>query len=202
MLFGLAPALQAVRHGSGEDLKLNPRTVAGAGPRRGLKDGLIAMQVALSLLLLVAGGLFIRTIQNLRSQDVGFRAANVLSVQIGSQREYRPPWASVIVRLLRRTEAIPGVKVASVSFVETLADDGSGISGLEFAGYPQAEDQRARANWVGPGYFKTSGIPLLEGREFSQADDYRAQKVAIINQAMARHYFGNRSCRGATIRVE
>ena len=109
MLFGLAPALQAVRHGSGADLK-HPRTVVGAGRRRGLKDGLIAMQVALSLLLLVAGGLFIRTIQNLEIRTYGFRAANVLSVQIGSQRGYQPQWASVIVQLLRRMEAIPGVK--------------------------------------------------------------------------------------------
>ncbi len=136
-------------------------------------------------------------IQNLKTQDVGFRAANVLSVQVGSEREYQPPWASVIVLLLRRTEAIPGVQVASVSFNPTLANDGSDVSGLKFDGYPPTmEDQRAHANWVGPDYFETSGIPLLEGREFSLADNSNAQKVAILNQTMARHYFGNRPAVG------
>lgn len=197
VLFGLAPALRAVRRGTGAWLALNSRILAGHGRRLGLKDGLIAMQVALSLLLLVVGGLFIRTIQNLKTQDVGFRAANVLSVQVGSQREYRPAWASVIVALLRRTEAIPGVRAASVSFNETLANDSSGVNGLKFDGYPPTrENQRADANWVGPNYFEMSGIPLLAGREFSLADNSNARKVAILNQTLARHYFGNRPAVG------
>ena len=197
VLFGLAPALQPVRQGAGAGLKLNSRIFAGRGRRWGLKDGLIAMQVALSLLLSVVGGLFIRTIQNLKTQDVGFRAANVLSVQVSSQREHQPNWASVIVPLLGRMKAIPGVHVASVSFNEILANNSSGVSGLKFDGYPPTrEDQRALANWVGPNYFETSGIPMVEGREFSLADDSNAQKVAILNQTVARHYFGNRPALG------
>jgi len=197
VLFGLAPALQAVAQRAGAGLKLNMRVTAGRERRRGLKDGLIAMQVALSLLLLVVGGLFIRTIRNLKTQDVGFRAANVLSMQITSQSQYQPPWANVIVELTRRTEAIPGVRAASVSFIQTLANDGSGVSGLKFDGYPPtSENQRARANWVGPKYFTAAGIPLIEGREFSSADNSTAQKVAIINQTMAHHYFGNRPAVG------
>jgi predicted permease len=118
-------------------------------------------------------------------------------VQIGSEREYHPSWASVIPRLLRRAEAIPGVQVASVSFNPTLANEGSGVSGLKFDGYPPTrEDQRAQANWIGPNYFRTSGIPLLEGREFSLADNSNAQKVAILNRTMARHYFINRPAVG------
>jgi putative ABC transport system permease protein len=197
VLFGLAPALQAVRRSAGAGLKLNLHIFAGRGRRWGLKDGLIAMQVALSLLLLVVGGLFIRTIQNLKTQDVGFHAVNVLSVQLSPQREFKPNWASVIAQLLRRTEAIPGVQVASVSFTDILANDGSGVRGLKFDGFPPTkETQRAGANWVGPNYFETSGIPLLEGREFSPADNSTAQKVAIINQTMARQYFGNRPAAG------
>ncbi len=192
VLFGLAPALQAARQGAGLGLKLNSHFLSARRRAWGLKDGLIAMQVALSVLLLVVGGLFIRTLENLKTQDLGFRAANVLSVQIGSEREYQPPWANVIVALLRRTEAIPGVDVASVSFNEILADDDSGVSGLKFDGYPPSrENQRAHANWVGPKYFETSGIPMVEGREFSLVDNSNAQRVAILNQTMARHYFGN-----------
>ena len=196
VLFGLAPAIKAVRYNA-EALKLTTHQLSDRQRRWGLKDGLIAIQVALSLVLLVVGGLFIRTIRNLKTQDVGFRAANVLSVQLSSQREYQPNWASVIVTLLRRTEAIPGVQVASVSFNKILANDGSGVSGLKFDGYPPTrENQRAQANWVGPNYFETSGITLLEGRGFSPADTSTAQKVAIINQTVARHYFGNRRAVG------
>jgi len=78
-----------------------------------------------------------------------------------------------------------------------LADDGSGVNGLKFDGYPPTrEDQRAQANWVGPNYFKTSGIPMLDGREFSLADNSKAQKVAILNHTIVRHYFGKRSAVG------
>ena len=190
VLFGLAPALMAVRQGVGGVSSL---IVASRGRRSRLREGLIAIQVALSILLLVVGGLFIRTIQNLKTQDVGFRAANVLSVQLGSERDYRPHWASVIVALLQRMEAIPGVQAASASFNETLANNSSGVSGLRFDGYPPArEKERTNANWVGPRYFETAGIPLVEGREFSLADNSQARKVAIINQTVARRYFGNR----------
>jgi putative ABC transport system permease protein len=196
-LFGMAPVLQTLSKRAGAGLKPNVAVVARRARRWKLKDGLIAIQVALSLLLLVVGGLFIRTIQNLKNQDLGFHARNVLSVQVNWQREYQPNWASVIVPMLRRTQAIPGVHVASVSFNEILANDGSGVSGLKFDGHPpKRESQRAGANWVGPNYFETSGIPLLEGREFSQADNSTAHKVAIINQTMAHQYFGNRSALG------
>jgi predicted permease len=197
VLFGLAPALHAVRRGVSGGLKLGPRTFEGRGRHWGFQDGLIAMQVALSLLLLVVGGLFVRTLQNLKTQDLGFRARNVLSVQLGSGTEHQPPSASVIVPILQRTQTIPGVQAGSFSFLSTLADDGSGVNGLKFDGYPPAkENQRAQANWVGPNYFKTSGIPMLEGREFSLADNSKALKVAIVNQAIARHYFDNRSAVG------
>lgn len=192
VLFGLAPAIQAVRENVGETLKLTAHHFSGRRRRWGLKDGLIGMQVALSFVLLVVGGLFIRTLQNLKTQDVGFRAGNVLCLQIDSQRGYQPPWGNLILQLLQRTQAVPGVQAASVSFNGTLANEGSGVSGFKVEGLPPTtEEQRARANWIGPRYFETSGIPLLEGREFSAADSSKTQRVAIINQTMVRHYFGN-----------
>ena len=197
ILFGLAPALQAVRGNTGEALKLTSSHIAVRRRSLGLKDGLIAIQVALSLVLLVAGGLFVRTLQNLKTQDTGFRAANVVCLQIDAQREYQPQWASVIVELLRRVEAVPGIQSASVSFNGTLADEGSGVSGFKFEGFPATnEDQRSNANWIGPRYFETLGIPLLEGREFSPADNSRTQKVAILNRTLARRYFGGRHAVG------
>ena len=196
LLFGLAPAILALRENTGEALKVTHQ-VAGRRRRWGLRDGLIAVQVALSLVLLVAGGLFIRTLQNLKMQDTGFRAANVICLEIDSQREYQPQWSSLILPLLRRIEAVPGIEAATVSFNGTLADEGSGVSGFKVDGDSStAEIQRAAANWVGPRYFETLGIPLLEGREFSPADNAGAQKVAIINQTMARHYFGDHHALG------
>jgi predicted permease len=197
VLFGLAPAIQAVRENVGETLKLTARHFSGRRRHWGLKDGLIGMQVALSFVLLVVGGLFVRTLQNLKTQDVGFRAANVLCLQIDSQRGYQPPWGSLIIQLLQRTEAIRGVQAATVSFNGTLTNDGSGVSGFKVEGLPPITgEQRARANWIGPRYFETSGIPLLEGREFSPADNSKTQRVAIVNQTMASHYFGNHRAAG------
>jgi putative ABC transport system permease protein len=197
LFFGLAPAMQAVRRGAGVALNLSSRALAGRGRRWGLKDGLIAMQVALSLLLLIVGTLLIRTIRNLKSQDVGFHAANVLSVQIAAEHGYQPAWSNVITEVLRRSQAIPGVQAASVSFMPTLSNEENGVTGLKFEGLPATtEKQRARANWIGPRYFETSGIPLIEGREFSAADNATSQKVAMINQAMVRRYFAGRHAVG------
>jgi predicted permease len=193
VLFGLAPALQAARHG-GVGLNPNSQFRVGRSRRWALKDILIVMQVALSALLLIVGGLFVRTLENLKTQDIGFQAAKVLSVQIGSDGGHRPLTASSIVPLLQRIEAVPGVRVGSFSFIPTLAADGSGVNGLRFEGYPAtAENQRAHANWVGPNYFAAAGIPLVEGRDFSIADNSSAQRTAVLNQTIARHYFGDRS---------
>jgi predicted permease len=192
MLFGLAPALQAVWRSSSAGLKADGRILAGHGRRFVIKDSLIAIQVALSLLLLIVGGLFIRTIQNLKDQDVGFRPGNVLTVQISSQSDNQPNWATVIGPLLQRTQAIPGVKIASVSFNEILANESSGVMGISFDGYSAPkEPQKIGANWVGPNYFATSGIAILEGREFSYSDNAGTQRVAIINETMARKYIGS-----------
>jgi predicted permease len=194
VLFSLAPALKATWQSVNAGLRLDSPHLVGRGRRGGLKDRLIAVQVALSLLLLVVGGLFIRTLQNLKTQDLGFRPVDMLSVQVRSENEYQPPTARAIVPLLHRMDAIPGVQVATFSFAPTLADDGSSVNGLKFEGYPRtSENQRAQANWVGPDYFRTAGIPLLEGRDFSMADNSNAPRAAILNRTMALHYFGNRT---------
>jgi predicted permease len=193
VLFGLAPALQAARQG-GVGPNPNSQFRVRRSRRWMLKDFLITAQVALSVLLLIVGGLFVRTLENLKTQDIGFQAANVLSVQVGSESGHQPLTANAVVALLERMEALPGVRASSFSFSPTLAGGGNGVNGLKFDGYPPTtKNQRIRANWVGPNYFATSGIPLLEGRDFSPADNSNAQKVAILNQTISRGYFNNRS---------
>jgi predicted permease len=196
ILFGLAPAIQAVRRDVGPTLKMNSRTMVGQGRPWALRNVLIIIQVALSLVLLAGGGLFIRTLRNLKTMDAGFVADNVLLVGIGPHRGGQE--ANLAARLLERVVAIPGVRSASVSFNATLGDTGSGVYGLEIEGYtPRSkEDQQARADWVGPDYFETLGIPLLQGREFSLTDTANSERVVIINQTMARYYFGDRPAVG------
>ena len=201
LVFGLVPALQAVRRDVSAALKSGPRS-ADSGIRHGtLKDALIAAQVALSLLLLVTGGLFLQTLRNLRGQDTGYRTAQVLNVELGAQRGYRPEWPTLIAQLLERTRALPGVQSATVSYFGILSDAGGGVGGLKVDSYTPAttEDSRARADWVGPAYFETAGIPLLEGREFTMSDNPGARKVIIVNQTLARHFFGNRTPVGRQI---
>jgi predicted permease len=196
VLFGLAPALQAARQG-GVGLIHNSQFRVGRSHRWLLKDVLIAAQVALSVLLLIVGGLFVRTLENLKTQDIGFQATNVLSLQIASESGHQPVSANQIALLLQSVNAIPSVRVSSFSFNPTLAMDGSGVQGLKFDGdSTSTHNQHVRANWVGPNYFATSGIPLTEGRDFSPTDNSNAQKTAILNQTIARHYFGDRSAIG------
>jgi hypothetical protein len=90
LLVGLVPAIDAVRENVGEPLKLNAPSISFGRSAFGLRGGLLAFQAALSMVLLVVGGLFVRTLQNLKNQDFGFRVANVLSVQLDTQGHYRP----------------------------------------------------------------------------------------------------------------
>jgi len=201
VLFGLAPALDAIRENASEVLKRNASRLSSHGRRWGLRDALLTFQVALSMILLVIGGLFIRTLENLKNQDLGVRVSNVLGVQLDVQREHQPAWPGLMAELLRRAEAIPGVKSASASFNGTLAN-ASGINGFQFEGQPATEEeQRAAANWVSAKYFETLGIPLVEGREFLPSDNANSQRVAIINRTMARRYFGNGHAVGRHFRI-
>ena len=183
VLFGLTPAIHAVRQNVGETLK------AGG---LGLRGGLVAAQIALSMVLLVVGGLLVNTLRNLRHQDLGFRPDHVLSVQLSPQTGYRPDWSTRMPELLRRAEAIPGVRSACASFDGALGS-AAGIRGFRFesSALPSGEEPRAAASWISPRYFETLGIPLFEGREFSARDNAASSPVAIVNRTMARRYTGS-----------
>jgi predicted permease len=191
LLFGVAPAIHAVRGNVGEALKMNASGTSFGRGGLGLRGGLVAAQVALSMLLLVVGGLFVHTLQNLKNQDLGLRAGNVLSVQLAPQGQYQPAWPTLVMELLRHAEAAPGVKSACASFDAALGNAG-GIRGFRLEGSPAptGEDQRAGANWVSPRYFESLGIPLLEGREFSLSDTASTLPVVIVNRTMARRFTG------------
>jgi predicted permease len=201
VLFGLAPALRTVKTRAAGALLNRTRSVAGADRRWTLREAFIIVQVALSLILLACGAMLVRTVISLQGQDLGMRTENLLVASLNSDRGYRPDLSVVLRPLLERVRALPGVETASAAAFGTLGNQG-GVYGLEVDGYtPQTEqDRRARADYVGPDYFRTAGISLIAGREFSWADQARSPRVAIVNQTMARFYFGEESVVGRRFR--
>jgi putative ABC transport system permease protein len=191
LLFGLAPAWSACASGPASSL----RDAGRAGEtrlRRLFGKSLVVAQVALSVGLLSAAGLFIGHLSNLRRLDLGFRRDHVLLLTLDPARSgYSPAQLShAYQELLGHLEAIPGVRSATISGPGPLS--GAGASRfVTVAGHPERPEDRRYVfvDWVAPKYFETLGTPLLAGRDFSFEDRDRP-RVAIINQSMARYYFG------------
>jgi len=190
LLFGLAPAWNAFASGPATSLRESGR----AGETRlGRLFGrsLVVAQVALSVGLLSAAGLFIGHLANLKHLDLGFRRDHVLLVNLDAARSgYNGEQLSRAYReLLGRLEKIPGVRSATISAPTPI----SGAGATRFAnveGHPERPEDRRyiSVSWVAPKYFETLGTPLLVGRDFTFEDRGRP-RVAIVNQAMARYYF-------------
>jgi predicted permease len=191
LLFGAAPAWRATRATA---LRSSPHIVAGEGGV--MRRALIAMQVALSTVLLAASFMFVGTIRNLVHQDHGFRADHSLLIPVVKERGYRPNFSVIVPELLGRVSSVPGVTSATVALGGTLG----AIGGVRAQIEGSATRDRLDADWVGPQYFRTAGIRLIAGRDFSQLDDERHQKVVIVNQTMARRYFGDARALGRHVR--
>ena len=191
ILFGLAPAWQAARGGAVQ----GSSRVVGHSRVWGLRGALIVVQVALSLVLLAGSVMFVRTLRNLESQDLGFRADHVLLVPIVSERGYRPTLSTLVPRLLERVSAVPGVASASMALGGTL----NNIGGARVQVEGSAAQDRMSADWVGPDYVRTAGMTLVAGRDFALSDNEQGQKVVIVNQTMARKYFGDRDALGRRV---
>ena len=195
MLFGLAPALRFTRLDLAPALKEGARsTITGAsGERRfGMGKALVVFQVALSLLLLVGAGLFVRTLEKLEHQDLGFNRNNVLVLNIDPRLAgYKPTQvARLYQRLLDRINALPGVQSAALAGCGIDADC-EFITSTTVEGYTPApgENMSVQMNLVSAGYFKTTGMTMLLGRATGPQDTSSSPKVAVINEAMARHFF-------------
>ena len=162
-------------------------------------------QVALSLLLLVVAGLFLRSLQNLRGQELGFRAEGVLLVGIDPQGGgYAPEQLPGLYRdLVERLEALPGVDSASLSYFGLLTGT-RWRTEASVAGYdpPGEEATEIEGTFVTPGYLETLGVPLLGGRELDETDREGAPKVAMVNETFARQYFGSESPLGRRFGTE
>jgi predicted permease len=205
LAFSLIPAIQSARSASAPSLQVESRSFTSAGRLLSVRSGLILLQVALSLPLVITAVLLLRSLQNLRGLDTGFGRENVLLATLNpSLSGYSPERSqNFYSELLQKTRAIPGV--ASVS----LASD-SPISGgwdqnrIVVEGYTPREGERMSCDvtYISPDYFKALGIPLLQGRDFNDGDTLGSPKVTIINEKMARYFFGTDNAIGKRIGLD
>jgi predicted permease len=171
------------------------------------------MQVALSMLLLAAAGLFVRTLHNLRALDLGFVPENLLTLSLDPGR-WRPDAAQrnvLMRRLLAELETLPGVRRVSVGGFGLLSGNGYNTH-FTVDGYSPAPDEELRASviFAGPQFFETLRVPLLRGRDFTGSDEpapapggapAAVAPVAILGEAMARKYFGDADPIGRHIKL-
>jgi putative ABC transport system permease protein len=194
VLFGLAPAWSAFASAPATSLRWT-RSAGETRFRRLFGKSLVVAQVAVSVVLLSGAGLFIRHLSNLEHLDLGFHRDHVLLVTLDPQHSgYEHEQLSRAYQdVLWRLEAIPGVRSAALSAGTPISGSGA-ASFVKVEGHQEKpEDRRyVSINWVAPKYFETLGTPFMAGRDFN-LQDQRGPRVAIINQAMARHFFGNES---------
>jgi predicted permease len=195
-LFGIAPAMRGSRTSVAGALNANARTSAGTVARSNhlLPKALIVAQVTLSLVLLTVAGLLLRTLQNLRAQDIGLNRTNVLLVNTNPKfAGYQPERLNALYdRVLSRVSALPGVRSASFSGGPPVSRGNWG-SPIDIDGRPTppSDDISTLLNRVSTGYFETLGIPLLRGRTIQAADSADAVKSAVVNKTFADRYFPN-----------
>ena len=194
LLFGAAPAWHALTSAPASSLRVH-RAVGETRSRRLFGKSLVVLQVAFSVVLLSAASLFVHHLSNLRNQDFGFQRSSLLLVTLDPSKSgyAREQLFSPYQDLLGRLEGIPGVRSVTLSGVTPIS--GAGASRfISVEGFNEAAEARRYVplNWVGPRYFETFGTPLLAGREFTFADR-GGPPVAIVNQAMARYYFGDKN---------
>jgi len=196
ILAGLAPSLRASRTNLNEVLRETGRGLIGEGGRRHiLRNSLVVAQVGGSIIVLVAAGLFTRSLQNAESIDLGYDPHNLLNVGLNPELQgYDRPRSEAFYReLLRRAKSLPGVQSASLAYSVPLGYYANGGT-IRAEGQVLNKDERAPGstrNLVGPEYFANMRIKILSGRAFTEADTADSQLVAIVNQAMAKRLWPN-----------
>ena len=203
LLFGMAPAIRATQTTLGAALKQQGRGLAGLRPRLPLARFLVVTQVALSLVLLIGAGLFVRSLSNLRHLDAGFRPEGVLTMKVKpDERVYNDARRLTLWNeILERAQRLPGVRSASLSLMTPLNGMDRGVL-IGVPGFPSksVRDTAIHLNHVTPGYFETIGIPAVLGRLFTASDAGGAPRVALLNETAARFYLPGRNPVGVTIR--
>jgi putative ABC transport system permease protein len=194
LVFGLAPALSASKLDLNESLKEGGRGATGGRARNRVRSLLIVSEVALSLVLLVGAGLLVKSFLKLRNTDPGFNPENVLTASISlpsAQYSEDARIAQFYRQAIERVSQLPGVESVGAITPLPLSDNGMSITFYPKDGPPPrpGEELVSAARVASPDYFRTMGVPVVEGRAFSDADRADTQKVVIINQTLARKFF-------------
>jgi predicted permease len=192
LVFGLVPALQSTRPDIAGILKDQAGAVTG-GSSAFTRKLLVVSQIALSLLLLISAGLFIRSLQNLKDLDPGFRTSNLLAFKVDpTLNNYSPERTKRFYQQLKEgLETLPGVESAALAVMPVLeGDEWDQWVTIDSYSPKTGELPDPHMNFVSPDYFKTMEITMLAGRDFRRTDILTSPKVCIVNEAFAKKYFG------------
>ena len=195
IIFGIAPALRATGVNLNDVLKQSGRSVSGS--RSALSKSLLVVQVAISLVLLVGAGLFLRTLDNLRQVDVGFNPRNLLLFRINPQlnRYDEKRQLALYTQLLERISAVPGVRAVALSNPALLSGSVNSTSifvqGRVYEAGRRDLDNSINRLVISTNFFETMEIPVVLGRGFNARDNETAPKVVVINEAAVKKYFPN-----------
>ncbi len=202
VLFGMMPALRGMRVQPNEALKAQGRGVVGDA-RLGLGNMLVILQVALSLVLVVAAGLFVRTFSSLATLSLGFDRHPVLVASVNAQRAQLEPAdrPELFRRLLEAASGVPGVATASLSAV-TPVSGSTWNNRIELPEGPDLPEKEriTYINLISANWFRTYGTPMLGGRDFTSTDKTGAQPVAIVNETFAKKFTYGKSPIGRRVR--
>jgi len=203
VLFGLWPALQLSRTHIGEIMQSGAHRLAGSVRGRKAHSMLITAQVALTLLLLAAAGSSMKGFAHLIHLPLGYDPHNVMAVEIPLREDSYRTWsarAAYFEQLREKVAETPGVITAAISTDATPPRNGW-IMGIEILGKPDTNPPMASINLISPQYFAALRIPLLQGRVWSDAENYKGAQVAVINRTLAQRYFPNGDAVGHSLNM-
>jgi len=203
---GLIPSLQASRTDLADTLKAGGRSGGSSASHHRFRNALVVSQVAVSLLLLACAGFFIRSLQNSAHVDMGFRVDHTLmmSVDLGLQGYNEERGQQFFKQLTERVRSVSGVRDAAVSAYIPMGYDNSGVNVFPDGQVidDKTNTQVVFANMVQPSYFRTAGVPVIKGREFTDADSASAPLVAIINDTFAQKIWPGQDSIGKIFRTK
>jgi len=206
LLFALVPAMQASNIDLAGALKADSAGVVGSRRRGWVRAGLVAIQVALSFVLLVGAGLLIQSLEQIRGASPGFETKGVLytAVDLASSRYDEQRAKTFDDELIDRLKALPGVQSAVLARRPPLGYGSYSETPIAVDGYVPLPDEQpsVQYNEVGPDYFATMAIPLLSGREFTREDDETAALVSIVNETMVTRYWRGENPIGKRLQVQ
>jgi predicted permease len=207
LIFGVAPALRASKADLTGPLKGEEASLARGSKRMTARNILVVGQVALSVLMLSAAGLFLKSLMSTLRVPLGFNPQkNLLVVPVGTLEGSEEQRKSLLPRILERVQGLPGIVHATCAMRIPLSGGGGGVElrasipGIEL---PEGQQSVAvRFNAVGPDYFQTVGTRILKGRHFTSGDSANSPKVVLVSETMARRFWADRDPIGHTLRVE